>query len=470
MTEVANRVRRTIERYRLMTPETQVLVALSGGSDSVALADLLCGLDAKRELRVVSLAHFNHRLRSSADDDERFCRQLAGKLGRPFVSESEDVAARARNEKRSLEDAARRARHEFLERARQRTGADVIALGHTRDDQAETYLLRMLRGAGQRGLASMHPKNGRLVRPLIECRRAELRDYLDAKQLAYVHDESNDDVSIPRNRVRAELLPLIEQRFNPGIVDALADQADIAREEWVWMAEASQHVTAAVRCPQPGEWRIEVDALAKEPLALQRFVVHRLMTQAAGGHTVSFRHVRAVLDLIRHDGGALAMPRHRVQRVRKDLVLTSTEQLKHPEHPEHPEHLELPIPGEIALAGNRLLSAESADSADKQEGGLVGRGPVAMVRGDLCGAGLRVRRRRPGDRFRPLGLGGVKKLQDFFVDRKVPAAERDYVPLVVDAGDNIVWVAGYAVDDRFRVTDPAQAVIILRLKVLGGSA
>jgi len=471
MSEVVDRVRRTIERYRLVTPETQVLVALSGGSDSVALADLLCRFDAKHELRVVALAHFNHQLRSAADDDQRFCRQIAEKLDRPFVSESGDVTTRARNEKRSVEDAARRARHEFLERARQQIGADVIALGHTRDDQAETYLLRMLRGAGQRGLASMHPKNGRLVRPLIECRRAELRDYLDAKPLAYVHDESNDDVSIPRNRVRAELLPFLEQRFNPGIVEALADQADIAREEWLWMAEASQRVSDAVRCPLPGEWRIELDVLAREPVALQRFVVHRLMTEAAGGHPVSFRHVHAVLDLIRHSGGALAMPRHRVQRLGKDLVLTSrpaTEE--HLEHPEHPEHLDLPIPGELALSGNRLLSAESASSADKQEGGLVGRGPVAVVRGDLCGGGLRVRSRRPGDRFRPLGLAGMKKLQDFFVDRKVPAAERDGVPLVVDTGDNIVWVAGYTVDDRFRVTDPAQAVIILRLKVLGGSA
>jgi tRNA(Ile)-lysidine synthase len=382
--------------------------------------------------------------------------------------------ARARAEKRSIEDAARRARHEFLERARQQVRADVIALGHTRNDQAETYLLRTLRGAGKRGLASMHPKNGRLVRPVLECRRTQLRAYLEERQLPYVHDESNDDCSIPRNRVRAELMPLLEERFNSAVVDVLADQAEIAREEWLWMQRSSQPALDAVRRARAGEWRIEVDVLTREPPALQRFVLHRLMSDAAGGRPVAFRHVAAAVDLIHKTSGTLAMPSHRVQRVGTELVLSSrnVEPLEHHEHLEHPTHLEqpvpLPIPGEIALSGRRRLSAEVVNSADKQGDVLAGRGSVAVIRGDL--QGLLVRRRRPGDRFRPLGLGGVKKLQDFFVDRKVPRAERDSVPLVVDGGDNIVWVAGYAVDDRFRVTDPAQAVIILRLKVLGGSA
>ena len=118
-------------------------------------------------------------------------------------------------------------RHDFFARAREEVGADVVALGHTRDDQAETFLLRLIRGAGPRGLAAMHPRHGSIIRPLLDCRRGELRAYLDERQTAYLNDETNDDVTIPRNRVRAELIPLLEQRFNPAIVNVLADEAEL---------------------------------------------------------------------------------------------------------------------------------------------------------------------------------------------------------------------------------------------------
>ena len=203
------------------------MIALSGGSDSVALAHLLHALDASAELHVAGVAHFNHQLRSAASDDERFCEGVAAAIGRPLLVDRADVAARARRERRSIEDAGRAARYEFLERARLHFEADVVALGHTRDDQAETLLLRLIRGAGSRGLAAMHPRRGRIIRPLLDCRRAALRAYLEALHIAFIADESNDDVSIPRNRVRAELLPLLEGRFNPSIVDALASEAEI---------------------------------------------------------------------------------------------------------------------------------------------------------------------------------------------------------------------------------------------------
>ncbi len=219
--QLIDRVRRTIRQHDLARRESRVVVALSGGSDSVALAQLVDALDKAGELHLAGLAHFNHQLRPAADADERFCRDLADSLDRPLVVERGDVGARARRERRSIEDAARAARHEFLERARLHFDADTIALGHTRDDQAETFLLRLLRGAGARGLAGMHPRRGAIIRPLLACRRAELRAFLDSRQIAYVQDESNEDVSIPRNRVRVELLPFLERRFNPSIVEPL---------------------------------------------------------------------------------------------------------------------------------------------------------------------------------------------------------------------------------------------------------
>jgi tRNA(Ile)-lysidine synthase len=239
-------IRRYIRRHDLIPAGARVLAAVSGGSDSVALAHVLAALDASGDLQLVGLAHFNHQLRPAADADERFVAGVASSLDCPLIADRGDVAARAKRERRSLEDAARASRHEFLERARVDVKADVIALGHTRDDQAETFLLRLTRGAGFRGLAGMHPRNGAIVRPLLDCRRDELRAYLAARRIPFVEDESNADVGIPRNRVRAELLPLLATRFNPSIVDVLVSEAELARDASEWMDAAAREAAARI--------------------------------------------------------------------------------------------------------------------------------------------------------------------------------------------------------------------------------
>jgi tRNA(Ile)-lysidine synthase len=253
---------------------------------------LLAELAQRRELRLAGIIHLNHQLRPAAADDEAFCGALAARLGLPFFADRADVAARARTERRSVEDAARAARYEFFDRARLRFEADAIALGHTRDDQAETFLLRLLRGAGPRGLSGMHPRRGHVIRPVLDCRRSELRSFLADLGVAFVQDESNNDVSIPRNRVRAELLPLLERRFNPSIVDVLADEAALARDEWQWIEAAVRDAAAAVVTRPSGDvWEIDIEGVARLPLALARAVVREALVQASGGRPISFRHV-----------------------------------------------------------------------------------------------------------------------------------------------------------------------------------
>jgi len=469
------RVRRTIAMHDLARPETRVVVALSGGSDSVALAHIVRELAAAGALKAAGAAHFNHQLRESADRDERLSADIAGAFGWPFAADRADVAAIARGEKRSLEDAARTARHAFFEWARVELGADVVALGHTRDDQAETFLLRLLRGAGSRGLAAMHPRNGAVVRPLLDCRRAELRAYLAEQGAEYVDDESNADVAIPRNRVRAELIPLLQDRFNPSIVDVLANQAELARDEWSWMEDAANQIAA--RASSGSGPRVELDraALLAAPLALRRLVLWRAMTTVAGGRPVAFDHVQDALALLESEtaGAGIDAPGHRLDLVGPRIVLTSNlaEAGGRPSAKAGAAkaganffRYPLSIPGEVRLAeAGCLVSAESGPAGLEPP---AGRNPaVAIVRSDVCRGPLAVRNRRPGDRFHPVGLGGrQKKLQDFFVDRKVARATRDAVPIVVDDADRIVWVAGYGIDAEFRVTDPTQAVLILRLK------
>jgi tRNA(Ile)-lysidine synthase len=455
-------VRRTIGRHALAGVTTRVVVALSGGSDSVALACLLRELAAAGELTVAGLAHFNHQLRADADRDERFCMSLADTLGWPILVEREDVRARAEREHRSIEDAAHNARYEFFDRALGHFDAECVAVGHTRDDQAETFLLRLLRGAGPRGLAAMHPRHGRIVRPLLECRRADLQAYLAQRGIAHVEDETNSDVNIPRNRVRAELLPLLEARFNPAVVDVLADQAELARDEWLWM---ESQVEPRTWNPEPGTWNLDIAALDRAPLALRRLAVWRAMTRAAEGRPVSFSHVEAAIRLLESsgEGGPIDAPGHSVQRIGARLVLTKRD-LASARSPlfRYP----LSVPGEVRLPeAGCIVSAElAAGTGAEALCAIVGNRSAAVVRGDAWTGPLAVRNRRPGDRFRPLGLDGQKKLQDFFVDRKVARHARDGVPLVVDDSDRIVWVAGHGIDEAFRVTDASQAVVILKLR------
>jgi tRNA(Ile)-lysidine synthase len=479
------RVRQFLRQHTLAGPTTRVLAAVSGGSDSVALCHLLRELSATGDLHLVGVAHFNHQLRADAGRDEEVSASVAAAVGVPWIGGCEDVKDRARRERCSTEVAAREARYEFFERARQQSAADVVALGHTRDDQAETVLLRLLRGAGPRGLSAMHPRRGTVVRPLLDCRRGELRAYLEGRRVPWIEDETNLDTGIPRNRVRAELMPLLVARFNPGVVDALANQAELAREMWSWLeGEAATFDAAASGQQLPASpatdlhRELSVDQLRQAPVALQRLILWRAMNEVSGGRTVPFAHVDAALGLLGVESGTIDAPGHRVHRLGGCLVLTGRPSDTHGRWAPHRGQATsfaypLSIPGEVEIAeANCSVSVEVVPAAAGLDAhGRAGVGSMAIVGPERCPGGLVVRSRRPGDRFRPAGGRGQKKLQDYFVDCKVARTGRDRVPLVVDREtDRIVWVAGYVLDEAFRVTNPSQSVLLLRLKLLGGCA
>ncbi|HYM24308.1 MAG TPA: tRNA lysidine(34) synthetase TilS [Vicinamibacterales bacterium] len=463
---VLDRIRRDLRRIGLIGSDVPIAAAVSGGSDSVALAHALHRIASAGDVRFAGIVHFNHLLRPTSNDDEALSGRLAAALAVPFVSGREDVQGRARRERRSIEDAARRARYEFFERARAELCAGpgvVVALGHTRDDQAETFLLRLVRGAGPRGLSGMYPRHGAIVRPLLSCRREELRAWLSGlaergvAATAFVDDETTQDVAIPRNRVRAELLPMLAARFNPAIVDVLADEADLARDTWAVLDRAADSLGSEFDIAQ---------LLTADP-AIARVALWRAMRVAAGGREIGYRHVAAAMDLVRETGDrAIDVPGLRVERIGARLVLVSRPRGAGrggpAADPVSDFRHSLSIPGEVHVDGTCTVTAEPAVASAFDTGMTAGRGAAAAVRADLCSS-LAVRNRRPGDRFRPLGLNGSKKLQDFFVDRKIARNERSRVPLVVDAADRIVWVAGHGIDEAFAITDAAQAVLLLRL-------
>ena len=474
MAALHERVRRSLRRHALARAGSRVLVALSGGADSVALLHLLRGLEAQGELVVAGAAHLNHLLRGAdADQDEAFCAALAARLNIPFVAERIDVAELARREKRSVEDAARLARYAFLERAADRLGADEIAVAHTRDDQAETFLLRLLRGSGTRGLGGIHPRAGRVVRPLLDIEREDLRRFLAEHHEPYREDASNADVAILRNRVRHELMPFLESRFSPAITDVLARNATLAREDEDFLRREAIETARGIVLTDDGSngegLRIDARALRSAPRALGSRVAHDVLCHLAGSRPVSFDHVQRLLALATEGGrdASISLPGQHAVREGDVILLRSGPPA--PGAEANSFSFPLSIPGEVeSVSQGWAIVAEQAGTDGGGSRRYSAKGPEVAVAAAAVALPLGIRNRRPGDRFHPLGAPGTRKLQDFLVDRKVPREDRDRLPLVVDARDRIVWVVGHSVAEGFRVLDPSQGVIFLKVKRLGG--
>lgn len=463
MTSFAGRVLAAIRRHDLIAPGQAVVAAISGGADSVALTHVLVELSAAGALRLVGLAHLNHRLRGSASDrDEAFCRQLAHGCGVPFDVERVDVAATRQG--RSIEEAAREARYAFLERARLRLGAEFVAVAHTLDDQAETVLMRMLSGAGTRGLGAMRPRRGVIVRPLLDVRRRELRDYLARRDAPFVEDATNADRSRRRNRLRHDVVPHLVAAEGEGAIEALARVAAIAQADEDVLRALTDEAAARVVA---GSGALELDAarLSAEPLALRRRLVGR-MAQQWTGRTPSFRQVDALERFLeRGVPGRVPLGRGLMELSPAGRVLF----IRARPQPVGPPSWRtwsyaLAVPGELEIPeAGRLRAVSGDDPAAELPGGAL----TVRLESEAVGASLVVRPWKPGDRMRlPYGWGR-KKVQDIFVDRKVPRAERHGIPLVLAENGRILWVPGHAVAGGAAAGPATKSVVVLSFEPIG---
>ena len=437
--------------------DTRVIAAVSGGSDSVAMLRLLHDLTVQGELQLDAVAHLNHGIRRDSDLDEAFCATLASELGLAFVSSRVDVPAQARETNQSLEVAGRTARHAFLDDLKRVRGADRIATAHTEDDQAETLLLRILRGAGLHGVSAIAPCRGSRVRPLLWATRAELRRELERRRQHWREDVTNADLVNPRNRIRHELLPYLERHFNPSTRRALARLADTARADDSLLARDGATTASAVVRTDPDAIRLEVSTLLTLPEAISRRVVQHALN-AAGQLAPGLADVAAVLDIARGHRAAADICGLRVEPFGGFVVLITKGATRAPE----PFRFELTVPGEVQLHDAGWILEATGPFGPPQPQSLTT--DVAHVDAAAVGRELVVRSRQPGDRMRPAGLGGSKKLQDILVDRKVRRRDRDAVPIVTDSRGRIVWVGGHVVGEAFRVTEGTKAVIILKLR------
>ena len=409
-----------------------VLTAVSGGADSVALADVLVSLVPELDLKV-HLVHVNHGLRPEADAEQLSVERLAGDLGVPCHVER--VTVRREPPWEGLEAEARRARYGAFRAVAERIGAQRIATAHTADDQAETVLMRLLEGAGPRGLAGIAPVRGLLIRPLLEARRTDVEVHLRARGLAWMEDVSNRDPRFLRNRVRHDVLPFLERTVDPGIAAGLARSAGLVRALMDDLERAGERELARLGRRGGAGWVFGIADLR----ALPREIAAETLRAAALslGHSGAMRGAgqRALRRLLAPDiprglvsAGGLVMERSgRWLRVGRGRLADL-------------EPREFVVPGTLALP--EIGAALEARCFEAGAGYVVPRdGDTVAFDADRIPSRLTVRARRRGDRFMPWGGAQERRLKSFLIDAGVPRWERARVPLLEADGD-LIWVAG----------------------------
>jgi tRNA(Ile)-lysidine synthase len=469
------RVLKYIREQRLLKAGDRVAIACSGGADSVALVRIL--LDLRSELGIVlSVAHFHHQIRGAeADADQEFVRALAAQFQLAFHLGSGNAPAHAGTQKISLETAARDLRHQWFATLIQESKTDLIATAHTQDEQAETVLMRILRGTGARGLAGIAPEQRQkhLVRPLLNTSRHEVEAYLKETGQVWSEDSSNRDIVHTRNRIRHTLLPLLEREFNPAIRQTLADLAELARgEEDYWSTELSQLLPRLIVQGKPsrsgrstsgdaeGVLALDIAALRALPVALQRQVLHGTAEQL--GISLEFKHIQRLTEMMESklQGKSVALP--------DDLVVTrSLRELqfsrKAHQSTENYSYL-LPIPGEVAVPelGSTIRASRISDGKQK----VSGYNAASLLNPNLLGPELKIRNWRAGDRFFPAHSQSPKKVKELLQPGRLgdafSLAQRKTWPVIESAGQ-IVWMRGFPVSRNF-ASSSGDAILIEEMK------
>jgi tRNA(Ile)-lysidine synthase len=452
---LSERVIHYIRHYQLATHAgDRVGVAVSGGVDSVALLRLF--LELRAELGVVlSVVHFNHKLRGAeSEEDEQFVGHLAAEHKLEFHCESGDVASYSASNRLSLETAAREMRYQFFKRLLLEGGLNRVATAHTLDDQAETVLLRIVRGAGTRGLAGIYPQLSvpspqfslsgspeshrprvcaSIVRPLLAIRRKELEAYLASLGQSWREDSSNRDLRHARNRMRHGILPRLARNLNPRVHVALAELAEIARaEEEYWNAEVKRALPRIRR--EHVDVQLGVAELVKLPLALQRRVI-RAAAQALNAR-LEFRHVEEILELLDKNSSRAVLPNSSTASIESGwLVFRTAPQLS---SPVRDYEYRLPVPGKISIPETGMLFETSFICLPVKEC----YSPENLLSVNAVSGNLTLRNWRPGDRFWPAHAKAQKKVKELLHDKHLSLAERKLWPVVARGGE-IVWVRGF---------------------------
>ncbi|MBB6218475.1 tRNA(Ile)-lysidine synthase [Anaerosolibacter carboniphilus] len=449
----------TIEKYGMIQKGDGIVVGVSGGPDSVCLLHLLWKIRNAYQLKIYAV-HLNHQLREKeAEEDALYVRQLCAQLDIPAFIYSEDIACYSQKKGISFEEAGRERRYALFDQVMQEQGAHKIAVAQNMDDQAETVLMRFMRGAGIEGLAAIpYVREHRVIRPLLDIPRHEIEAYCRISELTPRLDYTNLQTIYTRNRIRLELIPYIQEHFNPKIKDTLWRTANLLRED-------SEFIDSEVQCNyeeivqlRQGAAAIFLEAITKLHPSIGKRIIRRAIREASGS-LMDFEqiHIESILNLanVGRVGARIDLPKEMMAEISYDVLIIK----KRITISEMSFFYTLPIGEDIylkELVGTiRSKIIEWDPSKEIQTHSCKKYFDLDKVQG-----GINVRNRRQGDIFWPYGMKGRKKLKDYFIDEKISRENRDRIPLICDE-DEIMWVVGYRTSEKYKIDEHTKRVLIL---------
>jgi tRNA(Ile)-lysidine synthase len=465
------KIKKTIADHKMIEPGDCVLLGVSGGPDSVVLLQSLFAL--KDELGIeLAVAHLNHSARGEESDrDAEFVRDLGEALQIRTQAEKIDVAAHQASTKGSFQETARHLRLEFFQKMMRQMDANKIALGHTLDDQAETVLMNLLRGSGLKGIGGMSPVRHPYIRPLFDCSRSEIMDFLKDKKIPYCRDSSNEKSDYLRNRIRLELIPFLQEKYNPRITENLFEASGIFRadNDYLKTLEDQEFKRAVSKFEKNETLTMDIERFTVLPLALKRRLVRKGIESIKGDlRRISFFHIQEVLHLFEkaQKGKCIGLPDNLEilclgDRVEFKRIHESAPSILSSDEGQSSGWIKpLIIPGETSVEKAGLtLKAEIIDSADT---GVSGSADQAFLDFDKTGGDIRVRFFQAGDRLKPLGMNGTKKLKSLFIDEKVPQEIRSTIPILTTGDNDIIWVYGTRIAHAYRVTSDTSKILFIK--------
>ncbi len=444
---ILTQVQNTIANKGLIKKGDRVLVCVSGGPDSIALLHLMVDLRKHYDIEL-AVAHLDHMLRGrQSAADANFVKRITAKLGIPFVIEKKNVKKIANSPKMSIEERAREARYNFYQRAAKKTGANKIATGHNMDDQAETILMRFVKGSGSRGLSGIPYKrqlgHTQVIRPLLDVKRADIEEYLKKHRLPSRVDASNFKTFYLRNKIRHILMPFLEKEFNPKIKENLKSIAKNLSNESDYLGTVARRLYKHLTSGTKARIEISLRDLLRQHIALQPLIVREIICSLKGDlKRITYRHWQEIESILTYkDKWSIDLPGKIKVNKKGGRLIFMTKDITQKHLPRFKKSAKLNIPGKTVIPELGInLSSEIVTSIPRFKKGRKG-GRIEYVNGDLLKPPLKIRTRHKGDRMRPLGMEFSKKLHDIFVDEKVPQEIRDRIPLII-SGNKILWVVG----------------------------
>lgn len=490
------RVLHFIQEHHLVLGQSHLLVAVSGGPDSVCLLLILVRLMEELGIRL-HVAHLNHQLRGAeAETDAHYVSNLARRLGIPATIEQRDVKGYQKHKRISLEEAAREVRYTFLAQVAKAVGASQVAVGHTMDDHIETILMHLVRGTGTRGLRGLQPRaewqsSGNsltIIRPLLQVSREETTSYCHGQKLMPRIDASNLSLSPLRNRIRHQLLPLLKS-YNPQVTEALLRTAEIAGDDLAFIDKEVAQLWDEIAQRRENTIILDKKRLLELPSALKRNLLRMSLEKLLGNvMDIEMRHIEEIMSALNKPAGKrLSLPGGLTFSVEYNSYLIGKDPAALSPFPIIEGESQLKLPGKTMLPGWNIEASIIDPSAvkGKPEGALAPSKtmiPLPLSKGkgtkgigltdneftayfdlDKCGDKLVVRSRQSGDRFQPLGMSQPKKLNEFMIDAKIPHPWRRRIPLVCSP-QHILWVVGWRIDDRVKVTEDTKQVLRLKFE------